>query len=166
MSDEATPPKNFRWAQPGVALSGVPELPDHILWLRTQGVRTICSLAPPPAAVLQAIHSSDIDLLYHPTDHLASLNAGELNRMIEELNAAAEQEGALLIHCGSGGARASTAYAVWRIAGGEELQDLLPRLPALDREDLHMFLLGFAAGRRALDVLSEVSVQPGGQKTP
>lgn len=38
--------KNFRFEEDGVALSGVPETPEAVDWLREQGIRTVVSLHP------------------------------------------------------------------------------------------------------------------------
>jgi hypothetical protein len=59
--------KNFRFKEPGaVALSGVPETPEQVAWLREQGIRAVGSLEPLSQEVEAALREQGIAHLHYP----------------------------------------------------------------------------------------------------
>ena len=89
--------KNFRFTEPGeIALSGVPESPEQVAWLRDQGVGAVVSLHPVSDEVDAAFRANGVAHLPYPVrDFSDPIPAG-----LADLAAfiAAHRSGGVLIH--------------------------------------------------------------------
>lgn len=80
--------KNFRRAdEPGIALSGAPQTPEEVAWLREQGIGAVCSLHPVPPEAAAALREQGMAHLDYPVGDFSEplpAELGNLARFIEE----------------------------------------------------------------------------------
>jgi hypothetical protein len=138
--------KNFRFVEPGLALSAAPASAEEIDWLNGQGVRLIVSLHPVPDVVVKRMRELGIE--WRPllmTDFVNGPPPG-FRETLDEVRQKSSEEPAALIHCSGGGGRAGTVYAAYRIRGGADPNEVITETPGVSREDQISFLRGWAAG--------------------
>jgi len=143
---------NFRFEEPGIALSAFPETAAAVDWLYDQGIRTVVSLHPVPAAAAERLRQRSIR--WEPalvTDWSEGV-PGSLAGVLETADRLAEEDPAVLIHCQGGGGRAGTAYAALLIQRGVPVDEAIRRVPGVQRAEQKAFLHGFAAGRASAAV--------------
>jgi hypothetical protein len=140
--------KNFRSAdEPGIHLSGAPQSPAEVAWLRAQGVEAVVSLHPVPPAAAAAMRAEGLAHLEFPVEDFSHPLPGQLAdlvRFVEEHRA-----GGVLIHCAGGGGRSATGYAIHLIARGVPVEVAIERAGGIEKEPYRAFLYGFAAGLAA-----------------
>src|SRR4051794_6241583 len=98
--------KNFRFVEPGLALSAAPASAEEIDWLNGQGVRLIVSLHPIPDEVVNRMRELGIE--WRPllmTDFVGGPPSG-FRETLDEVRQKTKQDPAALIHCSGGGGRA------------------------------------------------------------
>jgi hypothetical protein len=77
-------PVNFRWLEAGrIAGSGLPERPEQVDWLYSQGVRAVVSFHPVPEAALARMRDRGIEHLPFPIRDFVTPIAGSVPAFFE-----------------------------------------------------------------------------------
>ena len=90
--------KNFRFEEPGVALSGVPGTAAEVDWLHEQGIRTVVSLHPVPAAAQQRLRERGIRWEPALVSDWSDAVPARLGTVLAEVGRLAETQPSVLIH--------------------------------------------------------------------
>ena len=89
--------KNFRFVEPGqIALSGVPETPEEVPWLRKQGVGAVVSLHPVSEEVAAAFRQQGVAHLAYPVRDFSDPLPADLADLAAFI--AAHRSSGVLIH--------------------------------------------------------------------
>jgi hypothetical protein len=90
--------RNFRFEEPGVALSGVPETPEAVDWLYDQGIRSVISLHPVLPEVEERLKERGIPWMHYPIEDFARGVPPGLRLILRRIHRAAQADPAVLIH--------------------------------------------------------------------
>lgn len=91
--------KNFRFEEGDrVALSGVPETPEAADWLADQGVRTVVSLHPVEAAVVERLRERGVRHVPFVLQNFSEPLPGSLPELLADVQRTAAAAPAVLIH--------------------------------------------------------------------
>ena len=127
--ERAWPPCNFRWiVKDRLSVSGLPETPASVSWLRDHGIRLVihlCKECPPDRYAYQNV---GVELYYAPVDDYCAPATAQARLILSKLNRTLDNGGAVHICCHFGNGRAPTVAAMYLVSTGVDAEQALNRM--------------------------------------